>query len=55
MKGVLKKKKLYGDFNRYLDDFDSQFPLKDHKRVDLNTIEGVLEALRIRSVYFIYN
>ena len=56
MTGVLKKKKLLGDFLGYLDDIQNQFPLKktDGNLVSLDTIEGILDALRVRSAYFIY-
>ena len=53
MTGVLKKKKLLGDFLGYLDDIQNQFPLKK-TTVNLDTIEGILDALRIRSGYYIH-
>jgi|LauGreDrversion4_2_1035121.scaffolds.fasta_scaffold129851_1 hypothetical protein len=55
MTGVLKKKKLLGDFFSYLDDITNQFPLKEkNKSLDLGTVEGILDALRVRSAYFIH-
>jgi hypothetical protein len=54
MTGVLKKKKLLGDFLGYLDDIENQFPLKKTAAVSLETIEGILDALRVRSAYFIH-
>lgn len=55
MTGVLKKKKLLGDFFSYLDDITNQFPLKEKtKSLDLGTVEGILDALRVRSAYFIH-
>lgn len=54
MTGVLKKKKLLGDFLGYLDNIENQFPLKAANPVNLGTIEGILDALRVRSAYFIH-
>ncbi len=53
MTGVLKKKKLLGDFLGYLDDIQNQFPLKK-TAVSLDSIEGIIDALRVRSAYFIH-
>lgn len=53
MTGVLKKKKLLGDFLGYLDDIQNQFPLKK-TALSLDSIEGILDALRVRSAYFIH-
>lgn len=56
MTGILKKKKLIGEFLGYLDNLEAQFsslPILN-KYKDLECLDGVLEALRVRSAYFIY-
>lgn len=56
MKGVLKRKKLLGEFLAYLNDLEAQFaslPVPN-KHSDLSTLDAVGDALRVRAAYLIY-